>query len=66
MDTLWDVLFKLNLVLFGIFLCTLPFIEPGTASFVAAITSLVVILISLTGLTVLMRLDWTPFEDHFG
>lgn len=64
MDSLWSILFKLNLILLGIFVVSIPFLERGTASFVAAILSLSVILFSLGGLWLLMRLEWTPFEEY--
>lgn len=64
MDSLWSVLFKLNLILLGIFVVSVPFLEPGTSSFVAAIMSLAVVLFSLGSLWLLMQFGWTPFEEH--
>lgn len=61
MTTLWRALFAANLVLLALLAVSVPALEPGSGSYVVALLSGVIILASLVGLGVLIRVDWNPF-----
>ena len=61
MTTLWRALFATNLVLLTLLAVSFPALEPGSGSYVVALLSAGIILLSLFGLAVLIRADWNPF-----
>ncbi|WP_101295508.1 hypothetical protein [Halegenticoccus soli] len=60
--TVWRVLFALNAVLLALLAVSFPFLRPGSPSWTISIVSLGIILASLAGLFVLIRIDWDPFS----
>lgn len=61
-DSFWAFLFAANTVLLVVLLGTIPFLTPGTGSYVIAVVSLIVVLSSMLGLCVVIVVGWRPFD----
>ncbi|WP_458207517.1 hypothetical protein [Haladaptatus sp. NG-SE-30] len=57
----WRILFTLSSILLVLLLFTFPFLTPGTASYVVALLSLSLLVVTAVGAAILLRLDWNPF-----
>lgn len=61
--SIWNILFTIDIVLLILLVVSLPYVERGTPTFVITMISLVLIVVSLVGLAVVIRIGWNPFEE---
>ncbi|WP_458188781.1 hypothetical protein [Haladaptatus sp. NG-WS-4] len=57
----WRILLTLSSILLVLLLFTIPFLTPGTASYVVALLSLGMLAVTAVGAAILLRIDWNPF-----
>lgn len=60
--SVWTILFAINVVLLVLLGLSVPYVEPGTPTYTITLLSFGVIGVSLVGLSVVLYLDWNPFE----
>ena len=60
--SVWTILLTLDLVLLGLLVISLPYVERGTPTYTITLLSFGIIAVTLAGLAVVIFLDWTPFE----
>lgn len=65
MTVVWRAFFVFSVVLLALLGLSIPYIEPGTPSFVVALLSLGMLVVMLVGSSVFIYLDWDPFEELF-
>ena len=63
MTAVWRAFFVSSIVLLAFLGLSVPFIEPGTATFVVALLSFGMLSVMLIGSSVFIYFDWDPFEE---
>ncbi|SEP07692.1 hypothetical protein SAMN04487948_11314 [Halogranum amylolyticum] len=63
MTAVWRVFFALSIVLLAFLGLSVPYVEPGTATFVVALLSFGMLGVMLVGSSVFIYFDWDPFEE---
>lgn len=59
----WRAFFVSSVVLLSLLALSVPYIEPGTSSFVVALLSLGMLGVMLVGSGAFIYFDWDPFEE---
>ncbi|WP_254271610.1 hypothetical protein [Haloarcula marina] len=63
MTAVWRAIFASSLVLLALLALSVPYIEPGTSTFVISIVSLGMLVVMLVASAAFIYLDWNPFEE---
>ena len=63
MTTVWRAFFTASAVLLGFLVLAVPFIEPGTGTFVISVVSFVMLAVIFVASAVFIRTGWDPFDD---
>ncbi len=63
MTAVWRAFFASSAVLLALLGLSVPYIEPGTRTFVVAVLSLGMLSVTLLGSAAFIYLDWDPFEE---
>lgn len=63
MTAVWRAFFACSVVLLVLLGLSVPYIEPGTATFVVAILSLGMLGVMFVGSSLFIYFDWDPFEE---
>lgn len=63
MTAVWRAIFASSLVLLALLGLSVPYIKPGTGTFVISIVSLGMLVIMLVASAAFIHLDWDPFEE---
>lgn len=63
MTAVWRAIFASSLVLLALLGLSVPFIEPGTGTFVISIVSLGMLVVMLVASAAFIYHDWDPFEE---
>jgi hypothetical protein len=60
--SVWTILFAINVVLLVLLALSVPYVEPGTATYTITLLSFGIIGVSLVGLAVVLYIDWNRFR----
>lgn len=63
MTTVWRAFFTASAVLLGFLVLSVPFIEPGSGTFVISAVSFVMLAVVFVASAAFIRFDWDPFGD---
>ncbi|WP_396613904.1 hypothetical protein ACH9L7_18815 (plasmid) [Haloferax sp. S1W] len=63
MTAVWRAFFASSAVLLALLGLSIPYIEPGTATFVVSVLSLGLLGPMFLGSAVFIYVDWDPFEE---
>ncbi|QLH83076.1 hypothetical protein [Halosimplex pelagicum] len=63
MTTVWRAFFTASAVLLGFLVLSVPFVEPGSATFVISAVSFAMLAVIFVASAVFIRADWDPFEE---
>jgi uncharacterized membrane protein len=63
MTAVWRAFFAMSLVLLALLAFSVPYVEPGTGTFVVTVLSAAMLGTMLVGSATLAYVEWTPFED---
>jgi len=59
----WRAFFTMSAVLLGFLVLSVPFIEPGTPTFVVSAVSFVMLAVMFVASAAFIYVDWDPFAD---
>jgi hypothetical protein len=63
MTAVWRAFFASSTVLLALLGLSVPYVEPGTRTFVVAVVSLAMLTMTLLGSAAFIYYDWDPFEE---
>ena len=63
MTNVWHAFFTMSAVLLGFLVLSVPFIEPGTPTFVVSVASFGMLAVMFVASAAFIYVDWDPFAD---
>ncbi len=65
MKAVWRAFFVSSVILLVLLGFSMPYVEPGTATYVISVVSFAMVSVILVGSAAFIYFDWNPFDELF-